>query len=79
MRILYYSYYILPYNINYQEFDEDMGWEDMTILAGVYKIRALEINGWRPYQIFIDNIWIDCPAEISIKIMEETYEHTAKR
>ena len=79
MRILYYSYYILPHDINYQEFDDDMGWEDMTILAGTYKIRTLEINGWRPYQILIDNVWIDCPFELISKILEENYEYSIKR
>lgn len=71
MRIVYYSYITVPHDICYQEFDEDEGWEDMCILAGVYRFRVIEFRGWKPIQILVDGVYIDCPLEIINKIKEE--------
>ena len=56
--------------VEYQEFDEDMGWEDMAILPGQYTFRIGYIMGWRPVQIFVDDVWIDAPKEIINRIKE---------
>ena len=77
MRVLYYSYITVPHDICYQEFDEDEGWEDVCILTGTYKFRVLEFRSWKPFQILVDNIYIDCPFEIIEKIEEEQNDYSA--
>lgn len=56
--------------VEYKEFDDDMGWEYMAILPGNYSYRIGNINGWKPVQLFIDNVWIDAPFEIIKHIMK---------
>lgn len=77
LKVLYCSYITIPQDVCYQEFDEDEGWEDVCILAGTYKFRVLEFRGWRPIQILVDDVYIDCPFEIIEKIEEEQNEHSA--
>lgn len=50
--------------VEYQEFDEDNGWEDMAVLPGNYPYRIGYIKGWKPVQLFIDGVWVDAPFEI---------------
>jgi len=42
-----------------KEFDEDDGWNTIKIKPGIYKYRVLNVRGWKPRQLFIDNEWID--------------------
>ena len=41
------------------EFDEDDGWFDFEVFPGTYEYRVLDINGWKPRQLKIDDVWVD--------------------
>ena len=41
------------------EFDEDEGFWERTVPAGTYEFRILDVRGWRPHQILVDDKWID--------------------
>lgn len=48
---------------NIEEFDEDDGFVIRVIIPGTYKYRVLNINGWKPRQLLINDSWVDvCDA-----------------
>ena len=42
-----------------REFDEDDGWVERTIQGGYYHFRVLGANGWKPRQLYVQNVWVD--------------------
>ena len=62
MKVLYYSNVFIPVDVCFQEFDEDLGFEDMCLFSGLYRYRVLDFFGWHPVQILVDGVWIDIPT-----------------
>ena len=59
INIVYAGIVRIAEDLEIQEWDEDEGWEDEGILAGLYEARVKSFFGWRSYQLYIDGEWVE--------------------